>query len=155
MATNDSPGSTRATGGGAGAPAAGDAARDDAFAAGLRGFGPLGLHAIAVVFAGDFLFSPLSAVLALAWAWRSRTPWSALGLACPRGWGVNLLAHPAGQGWPGVRQATIVGSVFACLYARTRSLWGLIAAHAAFDIMALALIHWRLEAGVAGYFFHP
>ncbi len=54
---------------------------DDPFAARLRAFGPTGLTAIAVVLAGNFLFAPLSALLALARAQRSRTPFAALGFA--------------------------------------------------------------------------
>ncbi len=57
---------------------------DDPLAARLRGFGPTGLVAIAVVLAGNFLFAPLSALLALAWARRSRTPFAVLGFAALR-----------------------------------------------------------------------
>jgi len=56
---------------------------DDRVAADLRGFGPLGLLAILVVLAGNAIVPPLSAVLALAWARLSRTPWRALGFARP------------------------------------------------------------------------
>lgn len=59
---------------------------DDALAAALRGFGPLGLVAILAILAGNFLFVPLSAILALLWARRSRTPWRTIGLARPRSW---------------------------------------------------------------------
>ena len=59
---------------------------DDSFAAALRGFGPAGLLAIAAIFAGNFVFIPLSALLALAWAWRSRTPWRDLGFVRPASW---------------------------------------------------------------------
>ena len=43
-------------------------------AAELRGFGPIGILAILVILAGNFLFSPLSAILVLAWVGLSRTP---------------------------------------------------------------------------------
>jgi membrane protease YdiL (CAAX protease family) len=59
---------------------------DDPFAAGLRGFGPAGLLAILAILAGNALAVPLSAVLVLLWAHRSRTPWRAIGLARPRSW---------------------------------------------------------------------
>ena len=59
---------------------------DDSFAVALRGFGPIGLLAIAVVLAGNFLFSPLSAILALIWGARSRTPWRELGFVRPESW---------------------------------------------------------------------
>ncbi|HYJ79178.1 MAG TPA: CPBP family intramembrane glutamic endopeptidase [Longimicrobiaceae bacterium] len=59
---------------------------DDRFAAELRGFGPLGIVAIVVVLAGNGLFAPLSALLVLAWAWRSRTPWREIGYVRPQSW---------------------------------------------------------------------
>jgi hypothetical protein len=59
---------------------------DDRLAAALRGFGPLGLIAILAIFAGNLLFVPLSAILVLLWARRSRTPWRAIGLVRPRSW---------------------------------------------------------------------
>ena len=51
----------------------------------MRGFGPLGIASILVILFGNVLFVPLSAILALAWAWRSRTPWSEIGYA-PQNW---------------------------------------------------------------------
>ena len=60
--------------------------RDDAFAAALRGFGPIGLLAILVVLAAALLPVPLSPVLVLLWTARSRTPWSAIGYVRPRSW---------------------------------------------------------------------
>jgi hypothetical protein len=62
----------------------------DRFAAGLRGFGPLGTLAILVIVAGQII-APLSAVLVLAWAKLSRTPWSEIGYARPRSWIGSLL----------------------------------------------------------------
>jgi uncharacterized protein len=61
-------------------------AADDPVAAELRGFGPLGILAILVILTGNALFRPLSALLVLAWAWRSRTPWREIGFARPRSW---------------------------------------------------------------------
>jgi hypothetical protein len=52
----------------------------------LRGFGPLGVLALLVILAGNLLFVPLSALLALAWAWRSGTPWHELGFVRPVNW---------------------------------------------------------------------
>ena len=57
----------------------------DRFAAGLRGFGPLGLFAVLVIAAGQIV-APLSAVLVLAWAKRSRTPWREIGYVRPKSW---------------------------------------------------------------------
>jgi hypothetical protein len=59
---------------------------DDRVAARLRGFGPLGLFAILVIFAGNLVVIPLSALLVLAWAYRSRTPWREIGYVRPESW---------------------------------------------------------------------
>lgn len=68
----------------------------DSFGAALRGFGPVGIVAMLLIVFGNFQFRagsspfpivvPLGAVLALAWAWRSRTPWRDIGYARPRSW---------------------------------------------------------------------
>lgn len=55
-------------------------------AAELRGFGPLGILAILVIAAGNFLFTPLSALLVLAWARQSGTPWREIGYVRPKSW---------------------------------------------------------------------
>jgi membrane protease YdiL (CAAX protease family) len=55
-------------------------------AAQLRGFGPLGLLAILIILGGNFLFSPLSAILVLAWVSLSRTPWREVGYVRPQSW---------------------------------------------------------------------
>ena len=52
----------------------------------LRGFGPLGILAFLAILAGNLLFIPLSALLVLAWAWRSGTPWRELGFVHPVNW---------------------------------------------------------------------
>jgi membrane protease YdiL (CAAX protease family) len=59
---------------------------EDRVAAGLRGFGPLGIFAILVVFAGNLIVVPLSAILVLLWARRSGTPLAALGFVRPKSW---------------------------------------------------------------------
>lgn len=214
---------------------------DDETARALRGFGAAGLAAIVVIYLGNALFEPLSALLVLAWAWRSETPWRAIGFARPRSWplaiaggialGVALklllkalllpalgappvnaafhylagntaalpgaiflmvvgagfgeevlfrgfaferlgkligesagaktaivlvtslwfgLEHFSNQGVWGFLQGSIVGLVFGAIYAATRNLWLLIAAHAAFDLTALAIIYLDLERDVAG-----
>lgn len=70
---------------------------DDAFAAKLRGFGPLGLGAILLilvtgnVFVARMVVVPVGAVLVLLWAWRSRTPWRAIGYLRPESW-IDALA---------------------------------------------------------------
>jgi membrane protease YdiL (CAAX protease family) len=59
---------------------------DDRFAARLRGFGPLGILAILIILAGNFIIAPLSAILVLIWAKISRTPWREIGYIRPRSW---------------------------------------------------------------------
>jgi membrane protease YdiL (CAAX protease family) len=59
-------------------------------AAELRGFGPLGILAILVIAAGNFLFIPLSALLVLAWARQSGTPWREIGYVRPRSWAATI-----------------------------------------------------------------
>ena len=218
---------------------------EDRFAAELRGFGALGILAILVILAGNFIFPPLSAVLALLWASRSRTPWSELGFVRPTSWLLTIAGgivfgvafklamkslvmpllgadpinhayhylagnraaipgtlflmivvagfgeetlfrgymferlrclfgqgrgatmgtvlgtsvyfgalHYSTQGLAGAEQAIITGLVFGTIYAATRRIWLLIVTHAAFDLMAYALIYWNLETRVAHWFFH-
>ena len=56
-----------------------DGPAQDDVAKQLRGFGPLGILSVLAIFAGNLLFIPLSALLVLAWTWRSHTPWSEIG----------------------------------------------------------------------------
>jgi membrane protease YdiL (CAAX protease family) len=63
------------------------------------------------------------------------------------------LLHYFDQGLPGVQQATIVGLVFGTIFAVTGRIFMLMCAHAAFDLTALAVIYWDLEAEVAGLVF--
>jgi membrane protease YdiL (CAAX protease family) len=63
------------------------------------------------------------------------------------------LAHYSGQGLPGVQQAAIVGLLYATIYAAIGHLFVLMVAHAAFDLTALAIIYWRLEAAIAHLVF--
>ena len=58
----------------------------DPLAARLRGFGLMGLVAIAHIIAANVLIAPLGSVLVLAWARLSRTPWRELGFAPARSW---------------------------------------------------------------------
>jgi membrane protease YdiL (CAAX protease family) len=64
------------------------------------------------------------------------------------------LAHYAVQGLAGVEQATITGLVFGTIFALTGRIFMLMVAHAAFDITAVAMIYWNLEAKVAHMFFN-
>jgi len=71
--------------------------RDDEFAAQLRGLGPVGVLAILVIVlagnlsAGGFLI-PAGALLVLAWARLSHTPWREIGYSHPRNWIVTVVA---------------------------------------------------------------
>ena len=65
---------------------------DDAIAAKLRGFGPLGILAMLAILAGNFVVAPLGAILVLLWAWRSHTPWREIGYVRPRSWAAGLAA---------------------------------------------------------------
>jgi len=205
----------------------------------LRGFGPLGLAAILIILAGNFLFAPLSAVLVLLWAQASQTPWHELGFVRPKSWTRSIVigalfgavfklvmksivmpllgapavnahyhfltgntaalpgmiatlivvagfgeetvyrgymferlgkvlgssrrakiaivlitttlfavAHYPDQGIPGVEQAVFTGLVFGGIFAVTSELFMLMVAHATFDLVALALIYWNVEAKV-------
>ena len=61
-------------------------ASDDRFAARLRGFGALGILAIIIILGGNFILTPLSAILVLIWAKISNTPWRELGFIRTRSW---------------------------------------------------------------------
>ena len=69
-----------------------NAKHDDQLADELRGFGPAGIASLVAILLGNLLFLPLSAILALAWAWRSDTPWSDLGIVRPRRWLTTIAA---------------------------------------------------------------
>jgi membrane protease YdiL (CAAX protease family) len=59
---------------------------DDRFAQELRGFGPVGILAILIILAGNFVVAPLSALLVLLWVDRSHTPWREIGYVRPENW---------------------------------------------------------------------
>jgi membrane protease YdiL (CAAX protease family) len=61
--------------------------------------------------------------------------------------------HYPEQGVPGVEQAVFTGLTFGGIYAVTGELFMLMVAHAAFDLVALALIYWNLEPAVAHVIF--
>jgi uncharacterized protein len=82
-----------------GTPAASAAPPDpapDAFARALRGFGPVGITAILATIVLPSILGPLRAVGPLLWAWRSRTPLHALGLARPASWAATITLGIAG-----------------------------------------------------------
>lgn len=61
--------------------------------------------------------------------------------------------HYADQGLAGTEQAVITGLVFGAIYMITGRLVMLMVAHAAFDLAAVAMIYWDVEASVAHFFF--
>ena len=65
---------------------AADPPLNDRVAAALRGFGPLGILAILIILAGNFLVAPLSAIFVLVWVGLSRTPWREIGYVRPKSW---------------------------------------------------------------------
>jgi membrane protease YdiL (CAAX protease family) len=221
-----------------------DTEREQRLAQRLRGFGPAGILAIIAILAGNLLFIPLSAVLALVWAYWSRTPWREIGYVRPKSWmatasigitfgaSFKLLmkavimplfgapeinhayhylagnrsaipatlwllivgagfgeetifrgymferlykllgrsvwaraatvvitstifasAHYSTQGLPGTEQAAVVGLVFGTIFAVTGRIFLLMFAHAAFDLVAYALIYRNLETWVAHWVF--
>jgi membrane protease YdiL (CAAX protease family) len=58
----------------------------------LRGFGPAGLLAIAVIVAGNLAGPLVGAPLVIIWALVSRTPLRALGFTRPRRWALTIVA---------------------------------------------------------------
>jgi uncharacterized protein len=60
-------------------------------ASALRGFGPVGLLAIAIVLVAGALMTVAGAALALIWARLSRTSWADMGFARPASWVRTLL----------------------------------------------------------------
>jgi hypothetical protein len=213
-------------------------------AARLRGFGPLGLVAIAAVLSGSLAGPLAGALLVFVWARLSETPLQALGFTRPRSWtltvvwgvaiGIGLkigmksvvmpllgaspinvsyhslmgnaaalpgmvatviisagfgeevffrgyiferlskllgrsqpalaatvllsvvlfaLAHYYDQRLPGVAQAAVTGLVFGGIFAWRRQIWLVMVAHAAYDLVAVAMIYWNWEARVAHLLF--
>jgi membrane protease YdiL (CAAX protease family) len=62
-------------------------------------------------------------------------------------------AHIPMQGLSGAEQALVTGLVFGTFYAVTGRIVGVMIAHAAFDLAAVAIIYWNLETTVAHWFF--
>lgn len=62
------------------------------FREGLRGFGPLGLVSILVIFLGVMVAPPIGAVLVLVWVVLSGTPWRDIGYVRPGSWIGGLVA---------------------------------------------------------------
>jgi uncharacterized protein len=63
------------------------------------------------------------------------------------------LLHLHDQGVSGAGQAIITGLVFGTIFAITGRIWLLVFAHAAYDVIAVAIIYSGLERDVAHWFF--
>jgi CAAX protease family protein len=61
--------------------------------------------------------------------------------------------HYSVQGIGGVEQSTIMGVVFGVIRLKKKIIWSLMIAHAAFDLTALAILHWNLERYFSHLFF--
>jgi hypothetical protein len=66
---------------------------------------------------------------------------------------VFALLHYPDQGLAGAEQAMVVGLTFGTIFAITGEIWMLIFAHAAFDVVAVAIIYFDLEVTVAHLVF--
>jgi membrane protease YdiL (CAAX protease family) len=66
---------------------------------------------------------------------------------------IFALAHLPDQGIAGAEQALFTGCVFGTIFAVTRSLALVMVAHAAFDLMAIAIIYANLETNFAHFVF--
>jgi membrane protease YdiL (CAAX protease family) len=64
-----------------------------------------------------------------------------------------VLGHYSNLGLPGVEQAMITGLVFGTIFAITGRIWMVMCAHAAFDLTAVAIIYWNIEADLAHLVF--
>ena len=63
------------------------------------------------------------------------------------------LAHLHDQGLAGAEQAAITGLAFGTAFAVSGRIAGIMVAHAAFDLTAVAIIYWNLESKVAHFIF--
>jgi membrane protease YdiL (CAAX protease family) len=82
---------------------------DDRVAVALRGFGPLGILAIIVILATNFLIAPLNAILVLVWAKISRTPWREIGYVRPKSWtGASIVGIVFGVAFKLVMKAIVM-----------------------------------------------
>ena len=64
----------------------------------------------------------------------------------------GVIHYPV-QGLAGAEQATIFGLVFGTIFAIRGRIFMLMVAHAAFDVIAVAIIYWDLESEVAHLIF--
>jgi membrane protease YdiL (CAAX protease family) len=67
--------------------------------------------------------------------------------------GLFAVVHYPNQGLAGAEQAAITGLVFGTIFAISGEIWTLMVAHAAFDLLAVAIIYLDLETRVAHLVF--
>lgn len=92
-----------------------------------------------------FLFERLRGLLG------RRTPATGLIIAITSA--LFAAAHLADQGVAGAEQAAFTGVTFATMYVLTGSLWLSMVTHASYDVAALVMIYFDLEAAVARSLF--
>jgi len=63
------------------------------------------------------------------------------------------MAHYYDQRLPGVAQAAVTGLVFGGIFAWRKQIWLVMVAHAAYDLVAVAMIYWNWEVSVAHLWF--
>jgi membrane protease YdiL (CAAX protease family) len=61
------------------------------FAAGLRGFGALGIIAIVLILAGVMVSPLVAGALILVWVWLSKTSWREVGIVRPGNWVATIV----------------------------------------------------------------
>ena len=119
--------------------------------------------------AGNRAMLPVAIWACLAAGWGEETlfrgfMFERLGRLFPPGIGAKIaivlitsvwfaLGHYFNQGLAGAEQATITGLVFGTIFALTGRIFMPMVAHAAYDLVALAMIYWNLETRVAHLIF--
>ena len=81
-----------------------------------------------------------------------RTMWAKMAIVVATA-ALFAAAHYPDQGLAGVEQAAFTGLAFGGIFAVTGQIWMLICAHAAFDVVAVAIIYFDVEAAVAHLVF--
>ena len=67
--------------------------------------------------------------------------------------GARSISSKKGKRKKLAKSKLITGLVFGTIFAATGQIWMVMCAHAAFDLAAIAIIYWNLEAAVAHLVF--